>query len=179
MNDTARDAIILYARSAIIAALADRDAPPAPPYLAAEVPQHEGVFVTLYVRDELRGCMGNLDSTVPFITGLTRAATSAATVDSRFPRVRKEEFPFLHVEINILTDLHPLHDPDDIRIGAHGLIIEQGRHRGLLLPSVAVAQALDSGQFLEAVCRKAGLAAEAWKAPESRLSCFRTICFRS
>ena len=49
--------------------------------------------------------------------------------------------------------------PDAFTIGVHGLVVEQGVHRGLLLPQVATEWGWDGEQFLRQTCIKAGLAA--------------------
>ena len=54
-------------------------------------------------------------------------------------------------------------DFSTIEVGRHGLIVEQGRHRGLLLPQVAVEHGWDRDTFLRHTCLKAGLRATAWQ----------------
>jgi uncharacterized protein (TIGR00296 family) len=51
---------------------------------------------------------------------------------------------------------------DEIVVGRHGLIVEQGRARGVLLPQVAVERAWPPETFVEHACLKAGLPADAW-----------------
>ena len=46
---------------------------------------------------------------------------------------------------------------------AHGLIVEQGWRRGLLLPQVAIEYGWDREAFLARTCGKAGLPPDAWK----------------
>ena len=54
-------------------------------------------------------------------------------------------------------------DVADIEVGRHGLIVEQGFRRGLLLPQVATERSWDRETFLSHTCLKAGLKADAWK----------------
>jgi AMMECR1 domain-containing protein len=51
----------------------------------------------------------------------------------------------------------------NIEVGRHGLLLAQHGRRGLLLPQVPVEQGWDRLRFLEQTCRKAGLAADAWR----------------
>ena len=51
----------------------------------------------------------------------------------------------------------------DIVLGDDGLIVEQGSHKGLLLPQVATEWGWNEKQFLEHTCEKAGLPKDAWK----------------
>ena len=46
---------------------------------------------------------------------------------------------------------------DEIEIGRHGLIVEQGHRRGLLLPQVATEHGWDRETFLDHTCLKASL----------------------
>jgi uncharacterized protein (TIGR00296 family) len=52
---------------------------------------------------------------------------------------------------------------DEITVGQHGLIVERGYSRGLLLPQVASELGWDRETFLEQACLKAGLPREAWR----------------
>ena len=65
--------------------------------------------------------------------------------------------------ITRLVELMKLHDLSEIEVGRHGLIVEMGRHHGLLLPQVAVEWNWDRLQFVARVCAKAGLPRDAWQ----------------
>ena len=58
--------------------------------------------------------------------------------------------------------------PEQIEIGRHGLWIEAGRRRGLLLPQVAVEHGFTRERFLAETCAKAGLPPDTWKLPDSK-----------
>ena len=67
------------------------------------------------------------------------------------------------IELSVLGALEPVVSLDDIDIGRHGLVIERGRRRGLLLPQVATEWGWDRRSFVEQTCRKAGLPPDAWE----------------
>jgi uncharacterized protein (TIGR00296 family) len=69
----------------------------------------------------------------------------------------------LRIEISVLTPIVPIR-PDDVEVGVHGLLIRKGGRRGLLLPQVAAEHGWDRQAFLSAVCEKAGLLRDAWRA---------------
>ena len=48
-------------------------------------------------------------------------------------------------------------------VGRHGLVVEQGQRRGLLLPQVATEWGWTAEQFLGQTCIKAGLPRDAWR----------------
>ena len=65
----------------------------------------------------------------------------------------------------MLGPLEPI-DPLDsgaIVVGTHGLVVEQGARRGLLLPQVATEWKWEREEFLAQTCIKAGLPRDAWR----------------
>jgi uncharacterized protein (TIGR00296 family) len=79
--------------------------------------------------------------------------------------VASDELPEISLEISVLGPLEPVAPSRDdaIVIGRHGLVAEQGRRRGLLLPQVATEWGWDRQQFLRQTCVKAGLPPDAWE----------------
>ncbi|HEX9192048.1 MAG TPA: AmmeMemoRadiSam system protein A [Candidatus Deferrimicrobiaceae bacterium] len=119
-------------------------------------------FVTLTKRGRLRGCIGYTEPVAPLCRVVQECAVAAATEDPRFPPVSPEELAELHVEISVLTPLFPIR-PEEVEVGRHGLLVSQGRMRGLLLPQVPVEQGWDRETFLDQTCGKAGLPPSAWR----------------
>jgi AmmeMemoRadiSam system protein A len=137
---------------------------------AFELPQASGVFVTLKLDGQLRGCLGTLDCLDDLASEVARCAAAAASADPRFPPVTVHELLALTLEVSVLGPLERI-DPHvltmagavaSMTIGLHGLVVERGRHRGLLLPQVATEREWSPEQFLRQTCIKAGLAPEAW-----------------
>ncbi len=131
-----------------------------------------GVFVTLHDGTDLRGCIGYVEPVMPLIRATQEVAVKAALEDPRFDPVTSEELPRLSIEISVLSPLEPCTDVRAIEIGKHGLVIEAGFRRGLLLPQVATEYGWDREQFLSHTAQKAGLGPDAWKKSESRLFVF-------
>jgi AmmeMemoRadiSam system protein A len=131
----------------------------------ADFPEAYGVFVTIKVQGQLRGCLGTLECGRALLVEVGRCAADAATVDRRFAPIGFEELPDLSIEISVLGPLEridPAHE-HAIAIGVHGLVIEQGRQRGLLLPQVASERRWTVEHFLRQTCVKAGLPSDAWE----------------
>ncbi len=122
-----------------------------------------GLFVTLRQQGELRGCMGVLGTGEPPERDVVRCSISAATQDPRFPAVTLADLPELKLEISILSGLLPVAAPQEILVGRDGLQIEKEGRRGLLLPQVPMEHGWDRVQFLQELCKKAGLPQEAWR----------------
>ena len=163
-TDDQRNAAIAAARAWIEARVAGRRAPAG--VVSAALPHAYGVFVTVKVRGALRGCLGALDCRRDLLDDIARCAADAASDDPRFPPVAPAELPELGVEVSILGPLEridPL-EPDSVIVGRHGLVVEQGRHRGLLLPQVASERRWTAETFLDQTCIKANLPPGAWRA---------------
>jgi AmmeMemoRadiSam system protein A len=122
-----------------------------------------GVFVTIYHAGELRGCIGHIEADRALPDSVARCAVAACSEDPRFPAVSALELPEIRLEISVLGPMEPVGGPGDVEIGRHGLLIEMGRHRGLLLPQVATEREWDAATFLSQTCRKAGLASDSWR----------------
>jgi AMMECR1 domain-containing protein len=61
--------------------------------------------VTLRVRGELRGCIGQTTGSQPLVDVVKDAAVSSAFDDPRFPPVRPEEWPLVRIEISVHVQL--------------------------------------------------------------------------
>jgi AmmeMemoRadiSam system protein A len=119
-------------------------------------------FVTLTKNGRLRGCIGYTEASAPLFKVVQECAVAAATEDPRFPPVSPNELPTLRIEISVLTPLVPIR-PEEVEVGRHGLMVSQGRMRGLLLPQVPVEWGWDRETFLDQTCVKAGLPPSAWR----------------
>ncbi|HMD43974.1 MAG TPA: AmmeMemoRadiSam system protein A [Candidatus Acidoferrum sp.] len=131
-----------------------------------------GAFVSLHLDGKLRGCIGIVEPAETLGRTIAECAVSAAREDPRFAPLRPEETENVQIEVSVLTPPAPI-AAEDVSIGEHGLLIEQGARRGLLLPQVAVEHGLDRERFLQETCRKAGLPLDAWKSKETRIFGFR------
>ena len=160
-SDADRVALLTLAREAIAAHVLKRAAPHVPASGAAAMPG--GAFVTLHRFGQLRGCIGQIEADRTVGQVIARCAVAAATTDPRFPPVSPSELPELRIELSLLGPLEPIAGPADIEIGRHGLVVEMGSHRGLLLPQVATEWALDAAGFLAQTCDKADVPRDAWK----------------
>ncbi|MGH9238725.1 MAG: AmmeMemoRadiSam system protein A [Vicinamibacterales bacterium] len=121
-----------------------------------------GAFVSIHHGDELRGCLGRLDADWAIARVVAHLGRAVADADPRFAPVTVAELPGLTIEVSILSPEREMRSPDEIEIGRHGLIVESGWRRGLLLPQVAAERQWDVATFLEHTCLKAGLSSDAW-----------------
>jgi AmmeMemoRadiSam system protein A len=146
-------------------------------YFSEALGQLAGVFVTLNKNNQLRGCIGYVEGIKPLQTAVEEMAIAAAFNDPRFPPLEKEEMEDLAIEISVLSPLKIIDDINKIDVGKHGLIIESGLHRGLLLPQVALEYNWNNISFLEHTCQKAGLSIDAWKDESTKIQVFSAEIF--
>lgn len=179
LGDAERQALLRLARQTVTDYLRDGSRPRVDAdALPAKVRGDGACFVTLENHGQLRGCIGNMVAQGPLYRAVIDNAVSACK-DYRFVGnpVTTQELGELHIEISYLTPMQPVDDTNEIVIGKHGLMIELGNYRGVLLPQVAYERGWTRAEFLQQVCHKAGLSADAWKRPEARIYSFEAEVF--
>lgn len=144
-----------------------------------------GVFTSLYTFPEknLRGCIGIPFPHYPLWKAVVISAYESAFKDPRFHPLTPQEFQRIIIELTVLTEPEKIEgEPYEyirkIEIGKHGLMVERGFFKGLLLPQVAVEWGFDEEKFLEETCIKAGLPPDAWKEEDTVVYRFSGILIR-
>jgi AmmeMemoRadiSam system protein A len=162
LSESERRHLVNVAREAVVARVSGLASPPT---ATSDLAPASGVFVTLKLDGQLRGCLGTLECSGDLAAEVARCAADAATRDPRFPPVTPTELPALTLEVSLLGPLERIEPraADFVTIGRHGLVVEHGSHRGLLLPQVAREWEWTADEFLRQTCLKAGLAPEAWQ----------------
>ena len=155
----ARDAIEAHVGQSRQRAIESAIRSPQSPILA----RPSGAFVTIHKRGDLRGCIGHIEPTEPIGHVVPRCAVAACSSDPRFPPITSAELGEIRIEISLLGPLESIAGPRDVAIGRHGLVVERGWQRGLLLPQVATQWRWDADAFLAHTCQKAGLPRDAWR----------------
>ena len=151
--------LLAVAREALIARVSGF-----PPTLTASGPLLlRGAFVSIHHHGRLRGCLGRIETAEPLAATISALAAAVADSDRRFAPVRASELDGIEIEISVLTPARPIQNIDEIVVGRHGVLVERGTRRGLLLPQVATEHAWDAAAFVAHTCLKAGLPADAWQ----------------
>ena len=181
MNEAQRKILLATVRDTVEAAITGRPVP----QVKSDDPQlnaHCGCFVTLKNKDRLRGCIGQFTSESPLIELVVEMAKASATRDPRFVSdpVTAEELEQLDIEISVLSPLKKTDDPLSLRLGIDGIYIKKGFASGCFLPQVATETGWNKEEFLAYCCsHKAGLAADAWKEPQTQVYLFDAEVFGS
>jgi AmmeMemoRadiSam system protein A len=135
-----------------------------------------GAFVTIKIQNKLRGCIGYITSDLSLFDTVVSAAIQAAKNDPRFTPLTAAELDKINIEVSVLTPPVSIKSYDEIKIGIHGLLLEE-QNTAVLLPQVAVENNLDVTGFLTALCEKAWLNPYAWRQRQLKLKIFNSIVF--
>ncbi|UCG59039.1 MAG: AmmeMemoRadiSam system protein A [Phycisphaerales bacterium] len=179
MDDRQKQVLLKVARDTVRAAVAGGPSPK-PESDDPELSANCGCFVTLKNQGQLRGCIGQFTSENPLIELVVEMAKASATSDPRFftDPITADELSQLDVEISVLSPLQRTDDPLSLRLGVDGIYIKRGRVSGCFLPQVATETGWSKEEFLSYCCaHKAGLAADAWKGPETEVYLFTADVF--
>jgi AmmeMemoRadiSam system protein B/AmmeMemoRadiSam system protein A len=123
-----------------------------------------GAFVTLNKDGKLRGCIGTFRPEEPLYSIVQQMAVAASSRDYRFPKVKKEEFDDIEIEISVLTPMQKIGSIEEIELGRHGIYIQKGSKNGTFLPQVATETGWDLEEFLGHCARdKARIGWDGWK----------------
>jgi AmmeMemoRadiSam system protein A len=136
-----------------------------------------GAFVTIKIKNELRGCIGLIEGVKPLYLTVIEMAQAAAFNDPRFLPLSRSEEDEIDIEISVMTPPREIKNIKEIEVGKHGLIIRQGYNSGLLLPQVATEYNWDRETFLRHTCIKAGLYEDAYKEPSTKILVFSALVF--
>lgn len=178
-DQSLRKALLRLARETVTAYVSEHKVPAVDPRtLPAPLRADGACFVTLKNHGDLRGCIGNMEARGPLYESVISNAVHACQ-DPRFvgSPVTAAELKRIDIEISRLTPMKRVKDFKEIIIGRHGLLIELGVNRGVLLPQVAYEEGWTREEFLARVCWKAGLALDAWRKPEAVLYSFEAEVF--
>jgi len=134
-----------------------------------------GAFVTLTIKDNLRGCIGYITSNQTLYETVCDAAKQAALNDPRFSPLSQDELRYINIEISVLSPLTKINNYEEIIPGVHGLVLEEGEYKGVLLPQVAAENHYNVAQFLEALCIKTGLPPYEWEARVLNIYSFTAV----
>ena len=155
--DIARSSLESYVRSQEILSLDSKSFP-------ETLDRQAGAFVTLRIKEKLRGCMGRFQTTDPLCKVIRDMAISAATRDNRFRQVTAGELDDIIIELSVLSEQVRIQDISEIELGRHGIYIKKGMNSGTFLPDVAESTGWDLEQFLGHCARdKAHIGWNGWK----------------
>jgi uncharacterized protein len=154
-----------------------------PANLAPEFLEKKGVFVTLTIKDSLRGCIGSIMPVKSLYLDVIDNAVNAAFRDPRFGPLTDDEFNILEIEISVLSVPRELEyeNAEDLlkKLKTHidGVILSKGPYyKATYLPQVW-EDLKDKEAFLSSLCVKAGLPSDEWKKGKLKVETYQVEKF--
>lgn len=96
-----------------------------------------GIFVSLKLDGQLRGCIGTTEPTTNCIADeIIQNAIRSGAEDPRFYPVTEEELPRIIYSVDVLGKPEPIASMDDLDPKRYGVVVSKGRRSGLLLPNL-------------------------------------------
>lgn len=120
--------------------------------------ERAGVFVSLKITGQLRGCIGTISPTTENIAReIINNAISAGIRDPRFFPVSDRELKRLEYSVDVLGQPEPINSTHQLDVKKYGVIVRSGGRSGLLLPDI---EGVDTPQQQVSIAlQKAGIGA--------------------
>jgi len=121
--------------------------------------QKRACFVSIHNSEgELRGCIGTIEPVYHSLyEEIVNNAVAAATRDTRFRQLTRNEFDDIEISVDVLTIPEEIFDFSDLDFKIYGVIVSDGNYkRGILLPNLDGIESVD--HQIQIAQRKAGLA---------------------
>ena len=163
LTEDQKKLLLKVARMTIAGQVLKKNAEKIPELTDPVFDENFGLFVTLTLEGNLRGCIGYIEGIKPLREAVSHMAIQAAFHDPRFYPLTVEEYHNIRIEVSILYPVQEVKDINEIQVGRDGLIMERGWQKGLLLPQVATEYHWDRETFLNQTCRKAGMETFCWE----------------
>lgn len=144
--------------------------------------EERACFVTLTIKEELRGCIGHILPIQELYQDVIDNAVSAAFQDPRFFPLTEEELQKVKIEISILTVPQPLPfvSPSDLLVklqpGKDGVILKKNYQQATFLPQVW-EELPKKEDFLRHLCEKAGLNSNCWQEKDLKIETYQVEAF--
>ena len=128
------------------------------------------VFVTWLRDGRPRGRSGSIEAEHALAVAVEEHAVAALLHDPRIPPATPRDLPRHVPEISVLFTFEEIFSSSGISgaegllPGTHGVVVEKGKWRGVVLPQDGVEFAWDGARILSQACLRAGLPEESWKA---------------
>ena len=122
------------------------------------------VFVTWKRDGRPRGRSGTAEAARAIVAQVEAHAAAALLHDPRFPPATVKELPRYVPEISVLSSFEEISGAEGLVPGTHGVLVQKGKRRGVVLPKDAEGFEWDGARLLSQACLRAGLPEESWKA---------------
>ncbi len=115
-----------------------------------------GVFVSLKLNGQLRGCIGTISPTTDCVADeIIQNAISSGLEDPRFNPVSKSELKKLEYSVDVLGEAESIESVNELDVKRYGVIVTKGKKRGLLLPNLEGVDTVE--EQISIALKKAGI----------------------
>lgn len=136
--------------------------------------QKAGAFVSWDKSNHLRGCIGTIQAVRENIAEeIIENAVSAGVCDPRFPSVQLSEMKQMICTVDILSEAEEIKSLNDLDVKKYGIIITEGRKRGLLLPNLEGVDTVK--EQIDITLSKAGIDQEAYEQGKCYIERFEVV----
>lgn len=132
-----------------------------------------GVFVSISLDGDIKGCVGSLEPTESLILSVRDGAIKAAT-DSRSNTLEFRDLEDIKIEVYILSELKKV-ELGDIKVG-DGVLLKNGQNSATYLPTVWKSLKTKD-LFLAGLAKKAGLDSDKYQDTESEFWTYSAMIF--
>lgn len=109
-----------------------------------EMKEKAGVFVSLKIKGDLRGCIGTFSPAQENIAHeIIQNAISAASQDPRFSPVEVSELEDIEYSVDILSTPEKVASKKELDPKKYGVIVKSSDRKGLLLPDLEGVDTVD------------------------------------
>ena len=136
------------------------------------------LFVTL--KSKKTRYAGSTIATYSIGDAIIKLTKKAAFENIKEKPIKEEEVNDIKIEISILNEIKKAKNDilNDFELGVDGLICKFFGYTGALLPQIAHEKNLNKTEFLEELCKSAGIPKDNWKKPAISFYKFQTQIFR-
>jgi len=118
--------------------------------------EQAGVFVSLHIGNQLRGCIGTIIPTKSSLAEeIISNAISAGMRDYRFNPVTDKELTQLSYSVDVLLTPEQIDSKEKLDINKYGVIVSHNHKTGLLLPNIDGINSVD--EQIRIALKKAGI----------------------
>jgi AmmeMemoRadiSam system protein A len=142
--------------------------------------QARGVYIFLKDNGKLRGSYSFKKASFALGDAIARGVYNAAFEDKKFPPLSQKELSDLKIELHIVNDPVEIKDSigKELDFGKDGLICRYLSYEGILLPNVIKEKGLSKIEFIEEVCKQAGMPKDYWQNNNLKFYRFRVQSFK-
>lgn len=132
-----------------------------------ELHKQYGVFVSLYHKNSLRGCIGTFANNIKLYKAVISMTEQASMNDYRFEPIKSHELDEIKIEISVLSPLKKINSINEFELGKHGIYIKKDFNSGTFLPQVAYKTNWNKEEFISHCSNdKAGIGWSGWHEAE-------------